>query len=150
MKLFLVGVFGAFLMVSGATAADTGLVTKVSKSSVVDTVSRLETVLKASGMTVFARIDHRAEAENAGLTMRPAQVIIFGNPKGGTPLMVAAPTVAIDLPLKALIWEDAGGRVWLSYNSATYLKVRHEISGKDEAIAALDRALDALVTRALD
>jgi len=150
MKPFLVGVLGVFLMVSSAAAADTGLVTKASKYSVTDTVTRLEAVLKSSGMTVFARIDHRAEAEKVGLAMRPSQVIIFGNPKGGTPLMAASPTVAIDLPLKALIWEDASGRVWLSYNAAAYLKTRHNISGKDEAIAALDRALDALVTRALD
>lgn len=150
MKPFLVAMFGVFLMASSATAADTGLVTKASKYSVADTVTRLEAVLKSSGMTVFARIDHRAEAEKVGLTMRPAQVIIFGNPKGGTPLMVASPTVAIDLPLKALVWEDAGGRVWLSYNAAAYLKSRHEISGKDEAIAALDRALDTLTTKALE
>ncbi len=150
MKLLFVAVFGVFLVISSATAADPGLVTKNSKYSVTDTVSRLESVLKSSGMTVFARIDHRAEAEKVGLAMRPAQVIIFGNPKGGTPLMVASPTVAIDLPLKALVWEDAGGRVWLSYNSAVYLKSRHEISEKNEVIAALDRALDTLTNKALE
>jgi len=150
MKPLFVAVFGVFLVISSATAADPGLVTKNSKYSVTDTVSRLESVLKSSGMTVFARIDHRAEAEKVGLAMRPAQVIIFGNPKGGTPLMVASPTVAIDLPLKALVWEDAGGRVWLSYNSAVYLKSRHEISEKNEAIATLDRALDTLTNKALE
>jgi len=150
MKTFLVLTFGVLLLASSAIAADNGLATKASKYSVLDTVSRLEAILKSSGMTVFARIDHRAEAEKVGLAMRPAQVIIFGNPKGGTPLMVASPTVAIDLPLKALIWEDASGRVWLSYNAAAYLKSRHEISGKDEAIAALDRALDNLTNKALE
>jgi len=150
MKPVLAAMFGVFLMVSSATAADTGLVTKASKYSAGDTATRLEAVLKASGMTVFARIDHRAEAEKVGLAMRPALLLIFGTPKGGTPLMVASPTVAIDLPLKALVWEDAGGRVWLSYNTAAHLKSRHEISGKDEAIANLDRALDTLTTKTLE
>jgi uncharacterized protein (DUF302 family) len=84
-------------------------------------------VLRARNLTVFARIDHSGEAEKAGLTMRPTQLIIFGNPKAGTPPMVAAPTLAIDLPLKALIWEDAEGRVWLSYNSPEFLQRRHQI-----------------------
>ena len=150
MKRFLVATVGVILMASSGTAANEGLVTKASKYTVADTVNRLETVLKSSGMTVFARIDHGAEAEKVGLAMRLAHVIVFGNPKGGTPLMVASPTVAIDLPLKALVWEDAGGRVWLSYNTAAYLKSRHNISGKDEAIAALDRALDTLTTKALE
>jgi uncharacterized protein (DUF302 family) len=138
------------ILVPGAAIAESGLVTKASKYSTVDTVNRLEAVLKTSGMTVFARIDHRAEAEKVGLAMPPAQLLIFGNPKGGTPLMVASPTVAIDLPLKALIWEDAGGRVWLSYNTASYLKSRHAVSGKDEAMAALDRALDTMTNKALE
>jgi uncharacterized protein (DUF302 family) len=138
------------ILVPGAAIAESGLVTKASKYSTADTVSRLEAVLKSSGMTVFARIDHRAEAEKVGLAMGPAHVIIFGNPKGGTPLMAAAPTVAIDLPLKALVWEDTGGRVWLSYNAASYLRSRHGMSGKDEAIAALDRALDTMINKALE
>ena len=138
------------IFVPGAAIAESGLVTKASKYSTVDTVNRLEAVLKTSGMTVFARIDHRAEAEKVGLAMQPAQLLIFGNPKGGTPLMVASPTVAIDLPLKALIWEDPGGRVWLSYNTASYLKSRHAVAGKDEAMAALDRALDTMTNKALE
>jgi uncharacterized protein (DUF302 family) len=150
MKPLLVAMFGVFLIASNVAAADNGLVTKTSKHSAADTVTRLEAVLKSSGMTVFARVDHRAEAEKVGLAMRPAHLLIFGNPKGGTPLMAASPTVAIDLPLKALVWEDAGGRVWLSHNTAAYLKSRHEISGKDEAIAALDRTLDTLMTKALE
>lgn len=135
---------------SGAAVADSGLISKASKHSASDTVSRLEAVLVSSGMTLFARIDHKAEAEKVGLAMRPAHLIVFGNPKGGTPLMVASPSVAIDLPLKALVWEDAAGRVWLSYNSASYLRSRHGITGKDEAIAALDRALDAMTNKALE
>ena len=76
-------------------------------------------------MTVFALVDHSGEAEKAGLTMRPTQLLIFGSPKGGTPLMVAAPRLAIDLPLKALAWQDEAGQVWLSYNSPEYLQQRH-------------------------
>jgi len=77
------------------------------------------------GVAIFALIDHSGEAEKAGLKMRPTQLLIFGNPKGGTPLMLAAPSTAIDLPLKALVWEDADGKVWLSYNSPDYLQQRH-------------------------
>jgi uncharacterized protein (DUF302 family) len=84
-------------------------------------------LLQKQGVMVFDRIDHSGEAEKAGLKMRPTQLVIFGSPKAGTPLMIAAPTLAIDLPLKALIWEDNTGKVWLSYNSAEYLKQRHNI-----------------------
>src|SRR5690348_13655494 len=97
--------------------------------SVPETVQRLESSLRAHGLIIFGRIDHSGEAEKAGLTMRPTQVVIFGSPKAGTPVMVAAPTVAIDLPLKALVWEDAGGAVWLSYNSPEYLRERHNVPG---------------------
>jgi uncharacterized protein (DUF302 family) len=82
---------------------------------------------RQKGLTVFAHIDHSGEAEEVGLKMRPTQLIIFGSPKAGTPLMVASPTLAIDLPLKALVWEDAEGVVWLSYNDPEYLKQRHGI-----------------------
>ena len=100
-----------------------------SNYSVAETVSRLESVLRAHGLTIFGRVDHSGEAEKVGLKMRPTQLLIFGNPKGGTPLMVAAPTLAIDLPLKALAWEDGGGAAWLSYNSSEYLMTRHEVPG---------------------
>ena len=83
-----------------------------------ETIKRLESLVQAQGLTIFCRIDHSGDAEKAGLKMLSTQVIIFGSPKGGTPLMIASPTVAIDLPLKALIWEDGGGKVWVSYNSA--------------------------------
>jgi len=88
-------------------------------------MARLEAILREKGITVFARVDHSGEAASVGLTMRPTQLLIFGNPKAGTPLMVAAPRAAIDLPLKALAWEDATGRVWLSFNSPDYLQQRH-------------------------
>lgn len=104
-----------------------GMVHLSSPYSAAETIRRLEALLQAQGLTIFCRIDHSGEAEKAGLQMPPAQVIIFGSPKGGTPVMIAAPSVAIDLPLKALIWEDADGRVWVSYNSPEYLQQRHNI-----------------------
>jgi uncharacterized protein (DUF302 family) len=95
--------------------------------SVRETLRRLESLLQTRGLAVFGRIDHSSEAEKAGLKMRPTELIIFGSPKQGTPLMVASPTLAIDLPLKALAWEDAARKVWLSYNAPEYLKQRHNI-----------------------
>jgi uncharacterized protein (DUF302 family) len=113
----------------GASAADNGIISKSSRYSVSETITRLESVLKAKGVGIFAKIDHSGEASKAGLQMRPAQLLIFGNPKAGTPLMNAAPLAAIDLPLKALAWEDAQGKVWLSYNSPAYIKERHNLPG---------------------
>jgi len=106
---------------------DNGLVHLRSPYSVAETLKRLESVLKAKNLMIFARVDHSGEAEKVGLAMRPTQLIIFGSPKAGTPLMVASPTLAIDLPLKALAWEDADGKVWLSYNGPDFLQRRHEI-----------------------
>ena len=104
-----------------------GLLQVASKYSVDETVQRFEAVLAERGIKVFVVIDHSGEAEKAGLKMRPTKVVIFGNPKSGTPVMVAAPTLAIDLPLKALICEDDGGKVWISYNSPEYLQQRHGV-----------------------
>lgn len=106
---------------------DNGMVHLESPYSFAETLHRLKSTLDARGIAEFARIDHSGEAAKVGLKMHPAQVVIFGSPKAGTPLMVAAPTLAIDLPLKALIWEDAGGKVRVSYNTAEYLKQRHGI-----------------------
>lgn len=102
-----------------------GMIDVPSPYSVPDTLSRLESILKEKGLTIFARLDHSGEAEKAGLQMRPTQLLIFGSPKGGTPLMVATPSVAIDLPLKALVWEDERGKVRISYNAPEYLQQRH-------------------------
>jgi uncharacterized protein (DUF302 family) len=102
-----------------------GFISKPSQHSVPETIRRLSALLKSKGVAIFALVDHSGEAEKAGLKMRPTQLLIFGNPKAGTPLMVAAPSTAIDLPLKALAWEDAGGKVWLSYNSPDCLQQRH-------------------------
>jgi len=104
---------------------DRGMIDVPSPFSVPDTLARLESILMERGLTIFARVDHSGEAEKAGLKMRPTQLLIFGSPKGGTPLMVAAPRVAIDLPLKALVWEDERGKVWISYNAPEYLQQRH-------------------------
>jgi len=108
-----------------STTSVPGLISKPSPHSVSETIQRLSDLLKSKGVAIFALVDHSGEAEKAGLKMRPTQLLIFGNPKAGTPLMVAAPSIAIDLPLKALAWEDAGGNVWLSYNAPEYLQQRH-------------------------
>ena len=102
-----------------------GVIDVPSRYSVPETLARLQSILKERAITVFALIDHSGEAAKAGLSMRPTQLLIFGSPKAGTPLMVAAPRLAIDLPLKALAWQDEQGQVWLSYNSPEYLQERH-------------------------
>ena len=110
-----------------STSPENGLVRLASKYSVEQTMERLEALLQERGITVFARIDHSGEAAKVGLTMRPTKLLIFGSPKGGTPLMQAAPSIAIDLPLKALFWQDADGKVWLTYNDPAYLQHRHNV-----------------------
>ena len=142
--------FLAMLVAVNAFAGGNGLIAQPSRYSVPETMDRLVNVLQSKGFIIFARIDHAAAAEKAGLSMRPSQLLIFGNPKGGTPLMVAAPTAAIDLPLKALAWEDANGKVWLGYNSPAWIKERHAIQGKDEAIAGTEKALEAITAKALE
>jgi uncharacterized protein (DUF302 family) len=124
-----------------------GLQQAASKYAVDETVKRLESVLAEHGVRVFTVVDHSGEAEKVGMKMRPTKLVIFGNPKGGTPLMIAAPSLAIDLPLKALIWEDESGRVWITYNSPEYLRQRHGVPGdliKNIAVAG------ALVARAVE
>jgi uncharacterized protein (DUF302 family) len=102
-----------------------GMVDVSSNHSVDETVERVKNILQSKGITLFALIDHSGEAEKAGMKMPPTKLLIFGNPKGGTPLMLAAPSVAIDLPLKILVWQDGQEKVWLSYNSPEYLQERH-------------------------
>jgi uncharacterized protein (DUF302 family) len=105
--------------------ANNGIVNKPSKHSVDDTLGKLQNILQAKGIAVFALIDHSGEAAKVGMKMRPTKLLIFGNPKGGTPLMIAAPSIAIDLPVKILIWEDDQQKVWVSYNTPEYLAERH-------------------------
>lgn len=102
-----------------------GIVNEPSSHSVDETVERLKALLQASGAVLFGLIDHSGEAAKGGLKMKPTKLLIFGNPKAGTPLMLASPSIAIDLPLKMLVWEDAAERVWISYNSPEYLQKRH-------------------------
>ena len=120
-----------------------GIIGKPSRHSVSETLDKLEAVLLSKGIKVFARIDHSGEAAKAGLAMQPTQLLIFGNPRGGTPIMVAAPCAAIDLPLKALAWQDAAGQVWLSYNDPHYLQQRFGLGEQDIApIAGLSSLID--------
>jgi uncharacterized protein (DUF302 family) len=141
---------GLLILVTGnALAGGSGLISKPSPYAVPETIDRLTAVLQSRGMTIFARVDHAAEARKVGLTLRPTQLLVFGNPRGGTPLMGAAPTVAIDLPFKALAWEDAGGKVRLAYNAPEYLKTRHGIEGMEEVLKALTGVLDAMTEEAL-
>jgi len=111
-------------------------------------MTRLEAAVTAKGMTVFARIDHAAGAASAGLSLRPAEVLIFGNAKGGTPLMQAAQTMAIDLPLKALVWQDASGDTWLSWNDPAWLAARHGVVGAEAVIGKLTAVLSEVAEAA--
>jgi uncharacterized protein (DUF302 family) len=118
-----------------------GMADILSSFSVAETTDRLESLLRARGIKIFARIDQTAEAGSVGLTMAKTQLLIFGDPKAGTPLMVKSPSLALDLPLKALIWEAADGKVWLSYNSPEYLKERHRLDAAPfRAVTALFQA----------
>ena len=104
-----------------------GIIHKPSNHSVDETLSKLQNFLEAKGIAIFALVDHSGEAKKVGMQMPNTKLLIFGNPKGGTPLMLAAPSIAIDLPLKILIWEDYQGKAWVSYNSPEYLAERHEL-----------------------
>jgi uncharacterized protein (DUF302 family) len=106
---------------------DNGIVNITSNHSVDQTVEKLQAMLQAKGVALFALVDHSGEAAKVGMKMRPTKLLIFGNPKAGTPLMLAAPSSAIDLPLKILVWEDSQSKVWISYNSPEYLQHRHGI-----------------------
>ncbi len=109
-------------------STDNGIVTRPSQYPVPETISRLKAVLEAKNIALFAHIDQSAEAQKVGLSLRPTQLLIFGNPKSGTPLMAYAPLCALDLPLKALAWDDELGQTWLSYNTPAYLQQRFDLS----------------------
>jgi uncharacterized protein (DUF302 family) len=129
-------------------AAD-GLITMRSSHGPKDTMNRLEAEVRAKGMTVFARIDHAAGAAEVGLPLRPTELLIFGNAKGGTPLMQAEQAIGIDLPLKALVWQDAAGTTWLSCNDPTWIAKRHGLSAATEAaVRGMAGALDELARTA--
>jgi len=120
-----------------------GIVNQPSNHSVDETIEKLQGILQANGVAVFALIDHSGEAEKARMKMRPTKLLIFGNPKAGTPLMLAAPSCATDLPLKLLVWEDANRKVWISYNSLAYLKERHGLPDELMSNIAVIEALAA-------
>ena len=113
-----------------ADAIDNGVVTVASAHGAVATADKLEALIRARGLMLFARIDFSGDAARAGLTMPPSQLLVFGNPQAGTPLMQAVPTAALDLPLKVLSWEDPDGRAWLSYNATEYLRARHGLDAE--------------------
>src|SRR5262245_56948193 len=124
-----------------------GLVSLKSTFPVKETVDRLARLVEAKGLTVFCRIDHAANAVSAGLQLRPTEVLIFGNAKGGTPLMQAAQTIGIDLPLKALAWQDFAGQTWITYNDPVWLTGRHSIEALGDAPATAMRTLLAAVSQ---
>jgi uncharacterized protein (DUF302 family) len=125
-----------------------GLTTIKSSHAPKETMERLEAAVKAKGLTVFARIDHAGGASAAGLSLRPTELLIFGNAKGGTPLMQAVQTIGIDLPLKALVWQDASDETWLSWNDPAWLAARHGLSGMESIAGKLASLLEDLARTA--
>jgi uncharacterized protein (DUF302 family) len=129
------------ILMAATAAAQGGLVSLKSNHDVLTTANRLENVLKEKGVTVFARIDHAAGAQRIGQVLNPTMLIIFGNPAMGTPLIQRSRTIGIDLPLKALIWEDRAGQVWFSYNAPDYLASRHGITEMGDLVQKMEQAL---------
>ncbi len=139
----------ALLCLSTAAWAEGGIITKPSPHSVSITLDRLQGIMKEKGITVFARLDHAAGAKRVGADLAPTEVMIFGNPKLGTPLMQSNQQIGIDLPLKVLAWRDAAGKVWLAYNDPAYLAARHGIADRDKVFAKMSGVLDKLTDAAL-
>jgi uncharacterized protein (DUF302 family) len=139
---------GLIILLAGHANADDGLITTKSRYNVDETLDRLESVVKKKGLTVFARIDHAAGAKKVGQELRPTRLLIFGNPKVGTLLMQSNQVAGIDLPMKALAWEDADGQVWLTINTAGYLAKRHSIGDREEVVRKMTAALDKFVQAA--
>lgn len=129
------------------SSRDNGIIDEPSRHSVDETVEKLKAVLQAKGVTLFALVDHSGEAAKVGMTMPATRLLIFGNPKAGTPLMLAAPSTAIDLPLKILVWEDSQNKVWISYNSPQYLQQRH---GFPQELLANIAVVEALAAKAAE
>lgn len=140
MKLIKYLIITTCLLAVSLTQAADGLIKVQSPHTAKATMDKFEEIVTSKGLNVFARVDHRAGAESVGKALRPTEVLIFGNPQGGTPLMQCAQTLGIDLPLKALVWEDAGAQVWLGYNDLAYLAERHAV----EACPAVEKLSQAL------
>lgn len=132
------------LVISSSVLAAESIISIESQATVKETADRFEKILTEKGLTIFARINHGRNASDVDLTLGPTEVIIFGNPKVGTPLMQCSKTVAIDLPQKTLFWEDTQGQVWLSYNNPEYLKERHNIQGCEQVINKISDVLAML------
>ena len=145
-RLFLTLILST-LFATSAFATE-GMISIKSAHTVAVTADRLEKILGSKGMTVFKRIDHAAGAQKVGKTLRPTELVIFGNPKVGTPLMLCSQSVAIDLPQKALIWQDEAGQVWFSYNDPQYLALRHNIQGCDAVLKKVAGALGNFAKKA--
>lgn len=141
---------GLAISSSCIAAASDGMIKKASNHDVKATIDRLESALNKKGMTIFKRVDHTAGARKAGLSLRPTELLIFGNPKVGTPLMQCAQTVALDLPQKALAYQDEAGKVWLIYNDPAYLADRHGIKGCEAPLAKVSKALDNFTNTATE
>ena len=139
--------FSIFLFTTSATASD-GLINIQSAHDVKTTADRFENILKTKGMTIFTRIDHAEGAKKVGKTLPATELIIFGNPKVGTPLMQCQQSIAIDLPQKALIWQDKNGQTWLSYNDINYLTKRHNLTGCNKVIRKIEKVLNNLAKSA--
>jgi uncharacterized protein (DUF302 family) len=134
-------------MTSNATSNTTGIASHISPYGVDETLQRIEGVIHNRGLTLFARFDHGGEARKVGLAMQPAQVLVFGNPKAGTPLMIASPLIALDLPLKILVWQDDGGQVWASYNQPVSFAERYNIpTDLLGAVAAVQGIVEAALS----
>ena len=137
-----------FIGLGPAALADQGIVKKLSARSVQDTMDNLEGIVKKKGFTVFARVDHAAGANKVGETLRPTQLLIFGNPKVGTALMTSNQSVGLDLPMKVLAWEDSEGMVWVAYNDPAYMVARHGIEDKDAVVSKMTGALKGITDAA--
>ncbi len=140
--------FSAFILISiqitSYAATPAGMISKASKYSVTETMNKLEAVLKKKGITVITRWSHSDKAKSVGINLRPTELILFGNPKMGSHLFTSQQTAGIDLPLKALAWQDKNGKVWLSYNAPAYIARRHHITDRKKIIAKMTNALNKL------
>ena len=138
------------IFLAGPARAADGLVAVKSAHGVKETLDRFEVAAKGKGLNIFLRLDHAAGAKKVGKTLRPTELLVFGNPQGGTPLMVCAQTAGIDLPLKALVWEDENGKVWVSYNTADFLRDRHSAQSVEKFLKQLTERTASFVNKAIE
>ena len=149
MRKIILGLFCAIMFTAPSAAGGTGLITVESSYSVQETLDRLTKIMTSKGITIFARVDHAAGAKKVGKEMAPTQLLIFGNPKLGTPLMLSERKIGLDLPLKALAWRDDKGKVWVSYNDPAYLKTRYGMSDRDPVFMKMTGVLKKLIGKAV-